>query len=236
MVGRGLRTIDPSIYPNIVKHDCIVLDFGISSILHGSLEQTVELNSGEVGFKICPSCQKRITKTIGTCPLCGADTQVRYAVREEILKGKERGILEYFGMREIDLLPDSTSFPWVELNGNTKITQGFNSWMSISKIDNQWVVRGELIKDGGACLPFKQVWLNNENEAIIMAERILHEFETDEATCKNAAWRVQPATEKQVRCLSRYGISGGNLTKGDASTLIAYYSRIEPKLSEYGVL
>ena len=28
MIGRGLRTIDPNEYPNIIKKDCIILDFG----------------------------------------------------------------------------------------------------------------------------------------------------------------------------------------------------------------
>ena len=37
MVGRGLRVVDKKIYPNIVKNDCIVLDFGISTLMHGYL-------------------------------------------------------------------------------------------------------------------------------------------------------------------------------------------------------
>ena len=33
MVGRGLRTVDPEENPGIVKTDCIVLDFGTSSLI-----------------------------------------------------------------------------------------------------------------------------------------------------------------------------------------------------------
>jgi superfamily II DNA or RNA helicase len=40
MVGRGLRTVDPAEFPGVVKTDCIVLDFGTSTLLHGSLSRT----------------------------------------------------------------------------------------------------------------------------------------------------------------------------------------------------
>jgi superfamily II DNA or RNA helicase len=45
MVGRGLRTVDPNEHPGIVKRDCIVLDFGTSSQIHGCLEQDVDRQS-----------------------------------------------------------------------------------------------------------------------------------------------------------------------------------------------
>lgn len=58
MIGRGLRTIDPAEYPDLVKKDCVVLDFGTSTLLHGSLEQDVNLDDqmgeGEAPTKECP--------------------------------------------------------------------------------------------------------------------------------------------------------------------------------------
>ena len=36
MVGRGLRTVNPEEYPGVVKSDCVILDFGTSSLIHGS--------------------------------------------------------------------------------------------------------------------------------------------------------------------------------------------------------
>ncbi len=62
MVGRGLRTVDPAEHPGIVKTDCIVLDFGISSLTHGTLEQDVDLDGrdptpGEAPTKTCPECE-----------------------------------------------------------------------------------------------------------------------------------------------------------------------------------
>ena len=44
MVGRGLRTVDPAEHPGVVKTDCVVLDFGTSSLTHGTLEQDVDLD------------------------------------------------------------------------------------------------------------------------------------------------------------------------------------------------
>ncbi|ABK45149.1 type III restriction enzyme, res subunit [Magnetococcus marinus MC-1] len=60
MVGRGLRTVDPALFPGLVKTDCIVLDFGTSSILHGSLEQDVNLDGKEIlGAAPTKECRKR---------------------------------------------------------------------------------------------------------------------------------------------------------------------------------
>ena len=38
MIGRGLRIVDPKEHPDIIKKDCIILDFGTSTLIHGSLE------------------------------------------------------------------------------------------------------------------------------------------------------------------------------------------------------
>ncbi|SMG64241.1 [similarity to] type III restriction enzyme, res subunit, partial [methanotrophic bacterial endosymbiont of Bathymodiolus sp.] len=48
MIGRGLRTVDPVEHPNVTKTDCIVLDFGTSTLLHGSLEQDVNLDGRDL--------------------------------------------------------------------------------------------------------------------------------------------------------------------------------------------
>ena len=44
MVGRGLRVVDPAEFPGVIKIDCVVLDFGTSSLIHGCLEQDVDLD------------------------------------------------------------------------------------------------------------------------------------------------------------------------------------------------
>ena len=41
MVGRGLRTVDPALFPDVVKKDCVVLDFGTSLLTHGDLNMRI---------------------------------------------------------------------------------------------------------------------------------------------------------------------------------------------------
>jgi DNA repair protein RadD len=75
MVGRGLRTVDPEEYPGVIKTDCVVLDFGTASLMHGSLEQEVnldgQLHQGEAPTKECPECDAEVPLACMECPLCG---------------------------------------------------------------------------------------------------------------------------------------------------------------------
>ena len=71
MIGRGLRS-----HPN--KMDCVTIDFGISTSLHGTLEQDVlksikEKNNDEYwsGYsKICPDCHSEIPAAHKICFIC----------------------------------------------------------------------------------------------------------------------------------------------------------------------
>jgi hypothetical protein len=73
MVGRGLRTVNPEEYPGVLKTDCVILDFGTSSLIHGSLEQDVDLNgrevSGDAPTKTCPSCAAPAFRWRPTSPM-----------------------------------------------------------------------------------------------------------------------------------------------------------------------
>ena len=107
MVGRGLRTVDPAEHPGIVKSDCIVLDFGTSSLTHGTLEQDVDLDGrepveGVAPSRSCPECEADIPLACTECRICGADL-----VRD----GAEP--IAGFIMTEIDLLKRLSS------NGST---------------------------------------------------------------------------------------------------------------------
>ena len=68
MIGRGLRKVDPELYPGVIKDDCIVLDFGTSCLIHGSLEEEVELSGS--GIKKCPSCLADVPQNSKECPIC----------------------------------------------------------------------------------------------------------------------------------------------------------------------
>ena len=64
MVGRGLRVVDPEEFPGVIKEDCLILDFGTASLMHGTLEQSVNLDGrefpGEAPQKECPQCEGRV--------------------------------------------------------------------------------------------------------------------------------------------------------------------------------
>ena len=103
MVGRGLRTVDPEEHPGIVKTDCVVLDFGTSSLIHGTLEQDVDLDgktgTGEAPTKSCPACAAEIPLAATECPLCG-----EVLSQDEGETSAEAAPLMGFVMTEIDLL------------------------------------------------------------------------------------------------------------------------------------
>lgn len=86
MIGRGLRTIDPSLYPDCAKIDCIVLDFGLSVSHHGSIESKVDL----LPKKKCPACKAWIPHVAPKCPKCGLDFVQRERIKAEKAKVREQ--------------------------------------------------------------------------------------------------------------------------------------------------
>jgi hypothetical protein len=114
MVGRGLRTVNPEDYPGVVKTDCVILDFGTSSLIHGSLEQDIDLKGsaqdGDAPTKTCPQCEAVVPSAITECPLCGH-------IWETTRERQGAGELGHFVMTEIDILARS-SFQWADVNGD----------------------------------------------------------------------------------------------------------------------
>ena len=107
MIGRGLRIVDPQEHPGIIKEDCIVLDFGTSTLIHGSLEQEIQLDPkippNEAPHKDCPECQAKVPISVKECPLCGYIWEFeRFSELTETAD---------FVMTEIDILKRS-SFLW----------------------------------------------------------------------------------------------------------------------------
>ena len=134
MVGRGLRTLDPADFPGVVKRDCIILDFGTSSQIHGCLEQDVNLDlqpgEGEAPTKVCPSCDAEVPIAVMECPICGHVFEPRERATEP---------LSDFIMTEIDLLKRS-SFQWCDLYGDDAalMANGFNAWSGAFFLNGDW--------------------------------------------------------------------------------------------------
>ena len=114
MIGRGLRTINPDEHPNIIKTDCVVLDFGTSVLTHGSLEDDVNLDggkadgSGQAPEKSCPECNSVVPLGVRECPICGF----------EFGQDKDDNLVE-FNMTEVELI-DRSPFRWTDIFGTGK--------------------------------------------------------------------------------------------------------------------
>ncbi|MCB1371538.1 MAG: DEAD/DEAH box helicase [Rhodobacteraceae bacterium] len=221
MVGRGLRTVDPAEHPGVVKTDCIVLDFGCSSLTHGTLEQDVDLAghdaTGEAPTRDCPGCQAKVPLAASECPLCG------HALGADEREGEsdsapQPGSLSGFLMTEIDLL-ERSSFAWVDLfdDDAALMANGFTAWGGVFFLEGRWHAvggaRGEATRllgvgERAICLAAADDWLN--------------EHETDESAFKSKGWLNQPPTEKQLRYLAPEHRQDYGLTRYRASALITF--------------
>jgi DNA repair protein RadD len=220
MVGRGLRTVDPEEYPGIVKSDCIVLDFGTSSLIHGTLEQDVDLDghaaSGEAPTSTCPSCAAEIPLASRECPLCG-ESLVDPEDDPRSVTAPD-GDLAGFLMTEIDLLKRS-SFEWVDLFGaeDALMATGFTAWGGVFWYDGLWYAVG-----GARGQRARLLGIGERPVCFAQADDWLNAHETDESAFKTRAWLSQPATEKQLRYLSPEQRQDYGLSRYRASALMTF--------------
>jgi DNA repair protein RadD len=214
MVGRGLRTVDPTEYPGIVKTDCIVLDFGTSSLLHGCLEQDVNLDGrtglGEAPTKDCPECEAIVPLASMECPLCGY-------LWVSSAEGGTAPIAD-FVMSEVDLLQRS-SFRWCDLFGDdgALVANGFHAWSGIFFLTGRWHALG-----GGKRHRTRMLAMGERTVCLAAADDWLNENETDESAHKTQRWLNQSATDRQLDFLSPEHRQDFGLTRYQASALLTF--------------
>jgi DNA repair protein RadD len=219
MVGRGLRTVDPEEHPCIVKTDCIVLDFGTSSLIHGTLEQDVDLDgqtgTGDAPTKTCPACEAEIPLAATECPLCG---EAFPRELPETGEDDDATPLSGFIMSEIDLLKRS-SFAWVDLFGDDAalMANGFNAWGGIFYLDGRWHAVG-----GSKGRAPRLLGVGERTVCLAQADDWLNEYETDESAFKSKGWLKQAATEKQLQYLPPAFRQDYGLTRYRASALMTF--------------
>lgn len=217
MVGRGLRTVDPEEHPGIVKTDCVVLDFGTSSLIHGTLEQDVDLDSkigtGEAPTKSCPACAAEIPLAATECPLCG-----EVLLQDEGETGAEAVPLSGFVMTEIDLLKRS-SFAWVDLFGtdDALMATGFSAWGGIFCMNGVWYAIG-----GAKGERPRLLGVGERTVCLAQADDWLNTHESDESAFKTKAWLRQPPTDKQLKYLPPECRHDFGLTRYRASALMTF--------------
>ena len=214
MVGRGLRTVDPQEFPGLVKTDCIVLDFGTASLMHGALEQEVNLdghdNLGEAPTKECPECGATVPMAVMECPLCGHVWEKQ--------ENPSRGVLDHFVMSEIDLLSRS-NFRWCDLFGSDDalMATGFNAWGGIFFLNGRWHAVG-----GAKGHTTQLLAVGERTVCMAKADDWLNEHESEDSAHKTRRWLNESPTPKQLQYLPPELRADFGLTRYQASALLSF--------------
>ena len=218
MIGRGLRILDPELYPNTVKTDCIVMDFGTSIITHGGLDETANLDGahksegGEAPTKICPDCGSEVSANTRICPIC-----------EHEFQKKVKEALDSFVMTEYDLMKLSP-FMWIDPfgNGNAMMAMGFSGFTLVGNIGEYWIA---IVKAQNG-RP-RVVSIGEKVQAMAAGDDFLREIEDSNAANKTKRWLNQAATDKQKEHLRRNGVQISAIdfswTKYKAGCCLGYY-------------
>ena len=218
MIGRGLRILDPELYPNTVKTDCIVMDFGTSIITHGGLDETANLDGahksegGEAHTKICPDCGSEVSANTRICPIC-----------EHEFQKKVKEALDSFVMTEYDLMKLSP-FMWIDPfgNGNAMMAMGFSGFTLVGNIGEYWIA---IVKAQNG-RP-RVVSIGEKVQAMAAGDDFLREIEDSNAANKTKRWLNQAATDKQKEHLRRNGVQISAIdfswTKYKAGCCLGYY-------------
>jgi len=227
MIGRGLRTIDATIYPDIIKQDCVVLDFGISTILHGSLEQDVDLEIERVKKikkegkkKNCKGCEKQIPLRTVECPFCGYRHEAKI---EEDERKVDVLLIDMFKKSEL---------PWFKINENSFYSSIFSFWCFLTKKDNEWILSvGKNSKeDKDTDMLYKG---DNFKKAISIGNLFMRKNEGLFRIQKNVEMQEQPATDKQLQYIpKKYGC----LSKGQASVVLSFEFNAKKRLQAIGLV
>jgi len=225
MIGRGLRTIDPAIYPDIIKRDCVVLDFGISTVLHGSLEQDVDLETKtkktltEARIKNCKGCNREIPIQTKKCPFCG------YVHEAEI-----KDPLSQVDVVLIDMLKKS-EIAWFKLSENNFYSAIYHYWCFLTQVNGQWkLMAGKNNKEDEE---IEVIYKGNDaKKAIELGNAFLKRKEGMSRVQISAELQGQPATDKQLQYIpKKYGC----LSKGQAAVILSFEFNAKRKLAGIGV-
>lgn len=213
MVGRGLRTVDPEEHPHVIKTDCIVLDFGTASLMHGALEQDVNLDGhqhdGEALTKDCPDCGAVVPLAVMECPFCGHTWE---------RQPQDGGVLSDFVMSEIDLLKRS-NFRWCDLFGcdDALMATGFTAWGGVFFLAGRWHAVG-----GGQGMGTHLLAVGERTVCMAKADDWLNDHESEDSAHKTRRWLNEPPTEKQLRYLPEPMRADFGLTRYQASALLSF--------------
>jgi superfamily II DNA or RNA helicase len=198
MIGRGLRILDPEIYPDQIKKDCIVLDFGSSILTHGALDEAANLDgkpkdsNGEAPEKQCPECGFINPLNVRMCVECGYEFQSQDT--EELVD---------FTLTEYDLM-ELSPFLWMDIfgNGSCLMAMGFNGFGVVGTVGDTSI--GLVKAQNGRKV--RSVAIGGKVQAMSAADDFMREIEDSNAANKSKRWLNERATDKQRDALRRGGV------------------------------
>lgn len=221
MIGRGLRTVDPELYPDVLKNDCVVLDFGTSVMTHGSLEETINLDgrdkgdtAGDAPTKTCPECQAEVPTAVRECPICG-----------HFFESQAGDVITEFVMTEVDLI-NKSPFHWIDPFGGSRVlmASGFAGFGFIAQVDDEnWCA---IVRDNER-KKVRLVSVGKKTSAIAAADDFLREIETSDSAKKiKGGWMNKAISDKQRQKLAEQGFHIGafdfSWTKYRATCTLGY--------------
>ena len=219
MVGRGLRTVDPELYPGVRKDDCLVFDFGFSLHVHRDLEQRINLAS-EQGPKECPNCGATVPGSVFDCGICGYEwPRPEAEARAEGEGGGEgHGELHDFVMTEVELFEQSP-FRWEDMfNGIVTIASALTAWACVLNYQGRWVAIGGATEKGVVFLADNADRLMS----LAAADDFLREYGDDKQAKKSKGWLNQPPTDQQCKVLGLDMFAAMGISRYRASCLIQW--------------
>jgi hypothetical protein len=198
MIGRGLRILDPEIYPDQIKKDCIVLDFGSSILTHGALDEAANLDgkpkdpNGEAPEKQCPECGFINPLNVRMCVECGYEFQSQDT--EELVD---------FTLTEYDLM-ELSPFLWMDIfgNGSCLMAMGFNGFGVVGTVGDTSI--GLVKAQNGRKV--RSVAIGGKVQAMSAADDFMREIEDSNGANKSKRWLNERATDKQREALRRGGV------------------------------
>jgi superfamily II DNA or RNA helicase len=224
MIGRGLRIVDPELHPGVTKEDCIVLDFGTSSLMHGCLEVDADMEAAKktkkddrrAPQKECPGCKAFIPSGCGSCPLC----DYNFENKKEIAKEE----LSNFSMAEIDLLTARSNFQWCDIFGDEAafMACGFNAYSGVFLLNKHWYAIGG--NESGV----KLISCGTKEVCLAQADDFLNNNETYENAHKTNRWLNEAASIRQLNCLPSEYRNDFSVTKYRAANLLKFYFNKSP--------
>ena len=217
MIGRGLRTVDVDEFPDVVKTNCIVMDFGTSVLTHGSLDDAVDLDGstgksgGDAPIKVCPECDSEVPLSVRECPICGHE-----------FEGQNTEALEHFELTEVDLM-ERSPFRWIDLfgTGSCWAATGFNGFAIVADLGH---ISAAVVKRNQGRV--RLVSVGTLRQAMAAADDFLRTNEDGDSAKKTKRWLNDRVSEKQRDKLNRHGVHVGafdfSWTKYKAACMLNY--------------